>query len=79
MTDRVKVGTRYQVTLPAAVREQLTIAPGDYLLVAVRNGYLVLIPEPHDYMATLHGLHREIWIGVNPDEYLERERSAWLP
>jgi AbrB family looped-hinge helix DNA binding protein len=77
MTTRVKVGTRYQVTLPAAVREQLTIAPGDQLLVTVRDGYLLLIPEPRDYVATLHGLHREHWTGINTEEYLERERSAW--
>ena len=25
----------------------------------------------------LPGLHREIWEGVDPDEYLERERASW--
>jgi len=50
--------------------------PGDYLLLDVRDGYVILMPEPRDYGQHLTGLHREIWEGVDPQEYLRREREA---
>lgn len=74
---RVKVSSKHQITVPAAVRKQLQIKSGDQLLVEVRNGYVVLIPEPQDYSKRLRGLHREIWDGIDAQEYVRRERAAW--
>ena len=77
MTTRVKVSSRYQIAVPAAARKRLQIRRGDRLLVDVRDGYLVLIPEPRDYSKRLRGLHREVWEGVEPQEYVRQEREAW--
>ena len=77
MTTRVKVSSRYQIAVPAAARKRLQITRGDRLLVDVRDGYLVLIPEPRDYSKRLRGLHREVWEGVEPQEYVRQEREAW--
>jgi hypothetical protein len=45
--------------------------------VELRGGYAVLLPEPQDYSQRLRGLHREIWEGVEPQEYVRQERDAW--
>ncbi len=77
MALRVKVNDKHQTTIPAAVRKELHIESGDHLLMEVRSGHAVLMPEPRDYSQHLRGLHREIWEGVEPQEYVQREREAW--
>lgn len=77
MAFRIKVNNKHQITVPAAVRKELHIESGDHLLVEVRDGHAVLMPEPRNYSQHLRGLHREIWEGVEPQEYVEREREAW--
>ena len=57
MALRVRVNSKHQITVPASVREELHIESGDYLLVEIRDGHLVLMPEPRDYSAHLRGLH----------------------
>jgi AbrB family looped-hinge helix DNA binding protein len=77
MAESVKVSSRYQIAVPREARRRLNIREGDRLLVDVQDGLLILIRQPQDYVAHLAGLHREIWDGVDPDAYLERERDAW--
>ena len=77
MAIRVKVSAKNQIAVPAAVRRRLHIKSGDRLLVELRDGYVVLMPEPDDYSQRLRGLHPEIWEGVEPQEYVQQEREAW--
>jgi AbrB family looped-hinge helix DNA binding protein len=77
MAVRVKVSKKNQIAIPAQVRRQLGIKGGDRLVVEVHGGYAILLPEPHDYARRLRGLHREVWEGVDPQEYLRTEREAW--
>jgi AbrB family looped-hinge helix DNA binding protein len=77
MAVRVQVSKKHQIGVPSAVRKQLGIKSGDALLVDVRGGYAVLLPEPQDSSQRLRGLHREIWEGVEPQEYVRQEREAW--
>ena len=77
MAVRVKVSKKHQIAVPSAVRKQLGIKSGDELLIELRGGYAVLLPEPQDYSQRLRGLHREIWEGVEPQEYVRQERKAW--
>ena len=44
MIETLIVSSRGQVTLPAALRKRLGIAPGDVLLVEDRDGELVFKP-----------------------------------
>ena len=74
---RVKVSSRYQIAVPKEARKQLHIESGDHLLVDIQDGLLILVPQPEDYTAHLAGLHKEIWEGVQADEYLQGERDAW--
>ena len=77
MALRVQVTDDYLVAVPDEVRRRLNIERGDSLLIEVRDNAIVLVPEPHDYAHRLRGLHREIWEGVDVDEYVRRERDAW--
>jgi AbrB family looped-hinge helix DNA binding protein len=74
---RVRVSSKNRIAVPATVREALGIVSGDSLLLEVRGGHVVLVPEPPDYAQRLGGLHREVWEGVEPREYVRREREAW--
>jgi len=38
---------------------------------------IVMIPEPEDYLKALRGPHKEVWEGIDTDEYLRREKDAW--
>ncbi len=73
---RVKLSKRHQVTIPRSVLEQLRVAPGQDLILEVRDGAIELRPEPKDWSTAFRGLGREIWEGVDPVEYIRRERGV---
>lgn len=78
MAVRVILDAEHRITVPVAMREKLRIEQGSTLLVDVQDGVLIARPEgPDDPVERLHGLHREIWQDVNPDEYIRQEREAW--
>jgi AbrB family looped-hinge helix DNA binding protein len=77
MTVRVKLSGRNQISLPSIVRRRLNIRPGDHLLVEIRGGHIVMMPEPKDFADHLRGLHREVWEGIDPQAYVRQEREAW--
>lgn len=73
----VTVGKDFQISLPAEVRRHLGIKQGDRLLVHVRGDHILLMRQPDDYSGALAGLDAELWNGVDPQEYIRREREAW--
>lgn len=73
----VKVSSRHQISIPSQARQQLGIQSGDYLLVDVQDGMLILLPKPKSYTNYLAGLYQEIWEDVDTTAYLEQERDAW--
>ena len=73
----VKVNGRNQITLPRNVREKLKIKTGDYLLVNIQNGMMILVPQPESNADHMQGLHAEIWKDINTENYLDEERKAW--
>ena len=77
ITTSVKVSKRYQIAVPALARRLLNIRSGDRLLVDVQDGIIVLIPEPKDYTEAMAGLHREVWVGVDVQKYIDEERNSW--
>ena len=73
----VKVSRRYQITLPATVRSRLNIQSGDLLMVDIQDGILILLPKPESFTQALAGLHKEIWEGIEPNDYIDKERQGW--
>lgn len=73
----VKVSKRHQIAVPALARQLLNIKSGDRLLVDIQDGVMVLMPEPENYTESMAGLHKEIWAGVDAQDYVDEERKAW--
>ncbi len=74
-TATARIGARYQVVIPKAIREALNLRPRDTLLFLVDGDMVFLRPKPASFTETLLGLHREIW--PESDAWLEEERGAW--
>ena len=74
---KVKVSSKNQIAVPAEARSRLGIGPGDTLLVEVREASIVLMKEPLDYVEHMRGLHKEVWEGIDAQEYVDSERDAW--
>lgn len=74
---KVKLSSKNQIVIPAEAREKLGLEPGDTLLVEIRDHSIVLFKEPTDYVAHMRGLHKEIWEGIDVQEYIDGERGAW--
>ncbi len=72
----VTINSKYQITVPSAIRKELGLEAGDRLLALVRDGVIVLVPRRGDAVKQLRGLHREIWEG-DVQTYLDEERDAW--
>jgi len=74
--EKVKVGKRYQLVIPAAIRKKIKIKIGDEMLLDVdKNGNLYLTPQPKSYTEALTGLGEEVWEKVNPVSYQRNERE----
>lgn len=76
MASTVKVSSRNQIVVPADVREELGVGPGDRLIVPVHDGDIVMAREPDDWLEYTRGLGSHIWRDVDPVEYVRRERGA---
>jgi AbrB family looped-hinge helix DNA binding protein len=73
----VKISSKHQIAVPSAIRKELDLAAGDYLLAEVRDGVIVLVPRRGDAVDQLRGLHRDVWEGEDVQAYIGQERDAW--
>lgn len=77
MTTAVTLSSKHQIVIPKEARDVLHLKPGRKLLVHVEADTIIMVPEPDDYVKALEGLHKDVWEGVDTDEYLRRERESW--
>jgi AbrB family looped-hinge helix DNA binding protein len=75
MANTVTLSSKYQIVIPRAARETLSLAAGDELLVLCKSDRVVIIPKPKKFAKRTAGLHREIWQGAAA--YLNSEREDW--
>ena len=78
MEGILRLNRKHQIVIPREIRKQLGLAPGDGLLVEVRDGCVVLVPRPRNYTRRLRGLHKEVWGTVEATTYVKKERRRWL-
>ncbi len=75
-----KVSHKFQVVIPKEVRELLGITKGDTLEVYGKNNELVMkkseIEKPLS-LRNLKGLGKEIWIDIDIEDYIKKERESW--
>lgn len=75
MTTTVTLSSKYQIVIPQAAREALSLSAGDELLVLCKPDRVVIVPKPRKFARRMAGLHREVWRGA--DAYLQDERKDW--
>lgn len=75
MNATVTLSSKYQVVIPQAAREALSLAAGDELLVLCKSDRVVMIPKPRKFKQRTAGLHKEVWQGAAA--YLKDERETW--
>lgn len=77
VVETVHLGSRCQMVLPARIRKALGLQEGDEVLVRKSGDVVVIVAKPASYARQLRGLHREVWVGVDPDRYVREERASW--
>jgi AbrB family looped-hinge helix DNA binding protein len=75
MANTVTLSSKYQIVIPQAAREALSLAAGDELLLLCKSDRIVIIRKPKKFSKHTASLHREIWQGA--DAYLRTEREDW--
>ncbi|MCW5570896.1 MAG: AbrB/MazE/SpoVT family DNA-binding domain-containing protein [Steroidobacteraceae bacterium] len=75
MKTVVTLSSKYQVVVPRAAREAMSLSAGDELLVLCKPDRVVLMAKPASFRAKTAGLHREMWRGATA--YLKDERDDW--
>jgi AbrB family looped-hinge helix DNA binding protein len=68
------LSSKNQMVIPKEAREALGLKPGDKLLVAVRDGHLIVLPKPRSYRTAIRGLLKD---HPFPKNYLKKERASW--
>ena len=75
-----KVSHKFQVVIPKEVRESLGISKGDKLEVYGKNHAIIMkkskVKKPLS-LKDLKGLGKEIWKGVDIEDYINKERESW--
>jgi len=75
-----KIGKRGVIVIPSEIRKKADLSEGDDLFIDVDDhGGIHLTKKPSDFVKALHGLHQDIWKGVDPVEYVREERHSWKP
>jgi AbrB family looped-hinge helix DNA binding protein len=74
MANTVTLSSKYQIVIPQAAREALSLSAGE-LLVLCKSDRVVIIPKLKKFAKRTRGLHREVWQGA--DMYLKSEREHW--
>jgi AbrB family looped-hinge helix DNA binding protein len=75
MSTTVTLSGKYQIVIPRAAREALSLSAGDELLVLCKSDRVVIIPKPKQFARRTRGLHSEVWQGA--EAYLKSEREDW--
>ena len=77
MAKTVRLSSKRQIAIPRALCEKVGLRLGQELTIQEAHGRLILWPKPKSYSKALEGLGREIWEGIDPLEYIRKERASW--
>ncbi len=71
----IKVSSKGQIVLPAAVRRKLGIEPGDELVVVEWGGAVYLVPKMKDPIRESRGLLKRLGATFTVDEFLAEKKA----
>ena len=69
------LSSKSQIVLPADVRKQLGLRPGDRLIIEVDKDHAVIRKAPVSDVEALAAFQGELWKGYA--DQLERSRDEW--
>ena len=70
-----RLSSKSQVVLPAKIRRQLQINPGDMLEITEADNAIVIRKAPYSYLEALKDCGSELWRGYEKE--LDQSRSQW--
>jgi AbrB family looped-hinge helix DNA binding protein len=69
--------SKFQITIPARVRERLGLKQGEVIVLDVEGDHAVLRPVRAGRAAGAWGLGADLWAAVGGSAAVEAERDAW--
>ncbi|AKX93085.1 AbrB/MazE/SpoVT family DNA-binding domain-containing protein [Neomoorella thermoacetica] len=75
----IKVSSKRQITIPAAIYKKLGIQPGQKLFLEVHGDKLIIWPKTKSYTELLAGSLKGVY-GQTKEEidvYVRKERETW--
>jgi AbrB family looped-hinge helix DNA binding protein len=73
-----KLTSKFQVTIPAAVRRRLGIEAGDVVILTVEGGEVILRAAKGGWTESSRGLGADVWKRAGGGvAAVERERDSW--
>ncbi len=77
MAKTVRLSSKRQIAIPRVLCDRVGLRLGQELTIEEAHGLLILWPKPKSYADALEGLGKEIWEGIDPLEYVRKERASW--
>lgn len=77
VVSTAKLTSKYQITLPAAVRRRLRLRAGDVVYLAVEGDQVMLRGVRGGWTEACRGLGAELWRNEGGVAAIEAERDAW--
>jgi len=73
-----KLTSKFQITIPAAIRHRLGLTAGDVVYLTEEEGRVVLRSARGGWTESTRGLGAEVWRAEGGGEgAIETERSSW--
>ena len=81
LTQISKISSKYQTGIPAMIRKELKIETnGELVWQIIKKGktpFILVAPKPQDWSIYLSGLGKDLWAGINTDDYINQLRDEW--
>ena len=78
MISSAKLTSKFQMTIPAAIRRLLGLAAGDVVILTVEGGEVILRAAKGGWTESSRGLGAEVWRRAGGGvAAVERERESW--
>ncbi|HEY4695858.1 MAG TPA: AbrB/MazE/SpoVT family DNA-binding domain-containing protein [Candidatus Hydromicrobium sp.] len=73
----VKISNKFQIAIPKKIRNIIGLSAGDTLIIDVDENRIILTPLTKKYTDYSHKLHSKVWINIDIDGYIKKERESW--
>ena len=77
MIASAKLSSKFQITIPAAIRRLLGVAAGDVVILTFEGGEVILRAAKGGWTESSGGLGTGVWKRAGGGPAAERERNSW--